>query len=548
MTAQEIYAERLLHAKRGYVRDGSWIRLFNASKPAEDPYNNTLHPGVPTNHVPFSTGKIQRRTLSKLSPIMSKEVKRIGIHGDVSAGPVIESGGGFTFESSNATGAILTLGDHADSMDALDTSYFTSAIWNHRQDWLEFANVSHGRQISLWDVVLVTGYDRTSSWAAAVFSGSSFRFGINLDIQTGIAKATVLGEISKETHLEAMNSGPLSPRVRTSGDRDQCVFVRGYKMGDRKSGIMRRWTRRNKQPYDGYLYCDSPPKGNDDDGHNGGGGGNGGNESRQFTQPRYHSESTSKSGSSGSRKGSSAAGTSSAKHLDDYGSSSSDPPDDIVLLCEEGSVLDQKMSVSCLDIMLEFILEKSDADFALVHDDDFIHVNITPEVSSYAFNALCDNSFPVPKATDTTQDFGNYLYGVSPKVFVEDEIGMLEFTYHARLSITLDDISHGSFMSNTVRNAGRTSESADSEMSYQLDGSTPHLKTIGEGGYTRHELTDTQIKTQMVLASAGAAVIIVTGIVVAAIKAYPQLQNSQIDRTLPVPPASDTLSMASGTS
>ncbi|KAF8519786.1 hypothetical protein BU17DRAFT_89633 [Hysterangium stoloniferum] len=160
MTAQEIYAERLLHAKRGqplwnadpydelpveiadvgYVRDGSWIRLFNASKPAEDPYNSTLHPGVPTNHEPFSTGKIKRGILSKLSPIMSKEVKRIGIHGDVSVGPlIIQSGGGFTFESSNATGAILTLGDDADSMDALDTRYFTSAIWDHHQDWLEFA-------------------------------------------------------------------------------------------------------------------------------------------------------------------------------------------------------------------------------------------------------------------------------------------------------------------------------------------------------------------------------------------------------------------------
>ncbi|KAF8516341.1 hypothetical protein BU17DRAFT_50957, partial [Hysterangium stoloniferum] len=192
MTAQEIYAERLLHAKRGqplwnadpyedlpveiadvgYVRDGTWIRLFNASKPKEDPYNSVLRPGVPTNHERLFTGTIKRSRLSKSSPFMSKEVKRIGIHGDISAGPVIEFGGGFTFESSKATGAILTLGDDADSVDALDIGYFISAIQKHSQEWLKFANKSHRRELTLWDMIFVTGYDRTSSWAAAVFSGS----------------------------------------------------------------------------------------------------------------------------------------------------------------------------------------------------------------------------------------------------------------------------------------------------------------------------------------------------------------------------------------
>ncbi|KAF8530100.1 hypothetical protein BU17DRAFT_35795 [Hysterangium stoloniferum] len=108
MTAREIYTERLLHVKRGqplwnadphnelpveiadvgYVRDGAWIRLFNASKPVEDPHNK-LHPSIPTNHVSLFTGTIKQGGLSKSSPIMSKEVKRIGIHGNVSAGYVI---------------------------------------------------------------------------------------------------------------------------------------------------------------------------------------------------------------------------------------------------------------------------------------------------------------------------------------------------------------------------------------------------------------------------------------------------------------------------
>ncbi|KAF8519788.1 hypothetical protein BU17DRAFT_65792 [Hysterangium stoloniferum] len=316
--------------------------------------------------------------------------------------------------------------------------------------------------ISLWDIVLVTGYDRTSSWAAAVFSGSAFRFGINLDIQTGIAKATVLGEISKETHLEAMNSGPLGRRVRTGGDRDQCVFDNdgddGHNGGGGGNGHNGGGGGGNGHNdggggngHNGGGGGNGHNGGGDGNGHNGGGDGNGynggggdgngynggdggGNESRQFIQPPYDSESTSNSESSGSSRGSSTAGASFAKHSDDYVSQSSYPPDDIVPLCKEGSVLDQKM--------------KSDADFALVHDDDFIHLKITPE------------------ATDTIQGFENYLYGVSPKVFVEDGIGMLEFTYHPRLSITLDDILHGDVMSNTIRKAGRT---PDSEKSYQLE-------------------------------------------------------------------------------
>ncbi|KAF8510290.1 hypothetical protein BU17DRAFT_70116 [Hysterangium stoloniferum] len=190
---------------------------------------------------------------------MSKEVKRIGIHGDISSGPVIEFGGGFTFESSRATGAILPLGDDADSVDALDIGYFVSAIQKHRQEWLKFPDKTHRCELTLWDFVFVTGYDRTSSWAAAAFSGSAFRFGINLDIQTGIAKATVLGYISNKTHLQATNSGTEYSYTNVS-------------LGP---GFMGRLKGRTKQPYDGYYHCNFLRKYNDD-GHNGGGGGDDG--------------------------------------------------------------------------------------------------------------------------------------------------------------------------------------------------------------------------------------------------------------------------------
>jgi hypothetical protein len=76
MADHEIYNHNLLSEKKGfapwfpgsvdiaevgYVRNGGWIRLFDASK---DPGDESNDLGVPNNYHPLAIGKIQRNTLS----------------------------------------------------------------------------------------------------------------------------------------------------------------------------------------------------------------------------------------------------------------------------------------------------------------------------------------------------------------------------------------------------------------------------------------------------------------------------------------------------
>ena len=75
MSEHEIYARNLLSdkgfapwipgpvdiAEVGYVLDGGWTQLFNASKERDDRSNRL---GVPKGYYPLVVGEVQKRTLS----------------------------------------------------------------------------------------------------------------------------------------------------------------------------------------------------------------------------------------------------------------------------------------------------------------------------------------------------------------------------------------------------------------------------------------------------------------------------------------------------
>lgn len=80
-----------------------------------------------------------------------------------------QAGAGFNFECSHQQGAVLILGDVAYRQDALDKRRFAEYIVRRHRSWLAFAN-KLGRDLSLTDLILVTGCDRTSEWACAAWS------------------------------------------------------------------------------------------------------------------------------------------------------------------------------------------------------------------------------------------------------------------------------------------------------------------------------------------------------------------------------------------
>jgi hypothetical protein len=83
---------------------------------------------------------------------------------------LINAFSGFTFESSESEGAILTMPDGAYSENLSNVSKFRHYITTHAEDWYRFVNGPRGREAQNGDLHVVVGSDKTTSWGMATFS------------------------------------------------------------------------------------------------------------------------------------------------------------------------------------------------------------------------------------------------------------------------------------------------------------------------------------------------------------------------------------------
>jgi hypothetical protein len=182
-----------------------------------------------------------------------------------------QAGGGFSFSCSQKRGGLVIMGDVAYRQDVVNRKRFLEYTIKHHRSWLDFAH-ELGHDVSLSDLILVTGCDKTSEWACAAwsentkslkatfFAGASF-------IAEG--SANIWGRWESAESLDK-NVGPQPlvptvPAVNTTPQvtpqqpdamliddppplqivpliapppATQCVFVRGYRMGS--------WFKRRK--------------------------------------------------------------------------------------------------------------------------------------------------------------------------------------------------------------------------------------------------------------------------------------------------------------
>jgi len=172
------------------------------------------------------------------------------------------------------------LGDPAYREDAVERKRYCKYITEHHRSWLEFA--SHlGYDLSLSDLILVYGCDKTSQWACAAWSEQTQS--VSLTFVAGIpgvagGGARLWGEwVSQQSLDQNVGPQPLVPNIeeerntvlqRNAQSSDtpsidqatsitttlgipsmpprlfnQCVFVRGYQMGDRTTWFKRKMTR-----------------------------------------------------------------------------------------------------------------------------------------------------------------------------------------------------------------------------------------------------------------------------------------------------------------
>ena len=175
----------------GYVKQGHFLRMFNALLPADDP---TQVYGVPDGFVKLNMGPFHNvRTLnlpegeycSNTVTVDHRDERQAGyVTGYYPAqpcsytmydfsGPEEEvTSASFRCRRNNKGGAFLTLPFSAVSEDAIRTKAFETYIRKHCDSWLDFAIVNN-LDARLEDIILVTGCDLTSSWAMAAYTNPS---------------------------------------------------------------------------------------------------------------------------------------------------------------------------------------------------------------------------------------------------------------------------------------------------------------------------------------------------------------------------------------
>ncbi|KAJ7592860.1 hypothetical protein C8J56DRAFT_483929 [Mycena floridula] len=226
--------------------DGGFDFLFNICHQADHPIHVR---GVPPNFVPINPDTLELDEIhpfhSPNTDITTQNIRKtdiqVGITGENIIAPGAAVGFEFHISSRSSEGAILMLPEGGSRVDLRNKKSFYQIACQNAAAWYEYATETRGRIISEDSLYLVTGCDKCTSWCVAAFSHPSRTVSSSLKL-----KATSLGGIQGALTYEwdnttsvAARSGPpeLSPLL------NQCVFLRGFKISFRRRQFSKVKTR-----------------------------------------------------------------------------------------------------------------------------------------------------------------------------------------------------------------------------------------------------------------------------------------------------------------
>ncbi|KAJ7176838.1 hypothetical protein C8R46DRAFT_45231 [Mycena filopes] len=223
----------------GYLKDGSFHRLFNATLDADHP-EQTL--GVPPLFRPLElpeepcsqNNKINHGPYKYFDPgtLRSSSVSEFRYGVDVN-GLILPGGAGIHFSCSTKQGALLHLSKPALREELLAEGFFETYTRQNFRHWYDFANKTLGRGVKD-GMVIVTSCDRTFEWASAVFDDRSKDAEISFEISGISGVSAQLSFSGKWDYTSSVQhrSGPIhegtdEPKI------DQTIFIRGWKVLER---------------------------------------------------------------------------------------------------------------------------------------------------------------------------------------------------------------------------------------------------------------------------------------------------------------------------
>ncbi|KAI0276285.1 hypothetical protein BGY98DRAFT_1098257 [Russula aff. rugulosa BPL654] len=208
----------------GFIRKGKFRRLFNALLPANDPSHEC---GVPEYHEPLVPNLLDHL-----------ETDSLARNHYCSAGVSVEPDPGYhsrpgdipqvTFKHNRTRGAaVLSLPVTALREDTLSQGDFKLWIVKYIDSWFAFARKLGLGIERMEEIILVTGCDRTKSWANIAFLENEDDSRVSFGVRVENPDPSITFQFSPENAQGAvLHHGPEGENL----PENQCVFIRGYRV------------------------------------------------------------------------------------------------------------------------------------------------------------------------------------------------------------------------------------------------------------------------------------------------------------------------------
>ncbi|KAI9063866.1 hypothetical protein FKP32DRAFT_1592106 [Trametes sanguinea] len=227
----------------GYILDGGFYRLFNATLPREHPVNQRCR--VPDDYEPFvyPEALLHRRPRAlEPKPLCSKHVTAYSLEGSLDVGlgnPGVS--GGVRFKFSEDQGAVLVLKSPGNRETLHPCRDLVQYIVQNHPAWYSFATDVCRLDVAESDIIFVAGFIKTAEWALAAATQRARECELTFGGNVGpLTSATFSISSRREAAMSVEHrTGPhrMDSESRASDDEvvsDQCVFLHYYKFKRRK--------------------------------------------------------------------------------------------------------------------------------------------------------------------------------------------------------------------------------------------------------------------------------------------------------------------------
>lgn len=218
----------------GYISEGAFVRLLNVREAKDsDRYKKG---GPPDNYVPLEYDEDElddtRDAALQTRVISSQSVSHFEVSGNVQANGVVAGGGvGYKYNCSRERGALLLMKDDAKKEAVLTNNKFPEYMKKHHRAWYDWLQ-NKGHAMKQEQLILVRGAVKTSEWTVAAFQSTSGGHSANIQ-GTFVTAGSVGFELSKDTKNDGSveyRSGPEVTRrspspVRSVMTRDSASLM-----------------------------------------------------------------------------------------------------------------------------------------------------------------------------------------------------------------------------------------------------------------------------------------------------------------------------------